>query len=131
MESHSIPFLRETKEILINGISPLKDERVLAHPVQHIQNNWLIDEISRENFALKNTFGSQMVMRLEMEKEILGQFRRLPVLPSSFVGLETMLGTDEDIDFEDYLDDPRNSEITPPSLHNLMEAKLGMHHTKL
>lgn len=44
-----------------------------------------------------------MTMRLEMEREVLSKFKRLPGLPSSFVGLETILGTDEDIDFEDYL----------------------------
>jgi hypothetical protein len=38
-----------------------------------------------------------------MEREILSQFHRLPVLESSYVGLETVLGIDEDIDYEDFL----------------------------
>lgn len=52
---------------------------------------------------MRKIFGSHMVARLEMEKEVLSQFQRLPVLESSYVGLETILGTDEDIEFEDYL----------------------------
>ena len=43
-------------------------------------------------------------MRLKTEKEVLAtQAARLPGLPSSRVGLETVLGTDETIDFEDVL----------------------------
>jgi len=129
--AHSIPFLRETNESLKHGIAPLKNENIVAHPVQHIQKNWIHDELTRENFALKRVFGTQMVMRLEMEREILSQFKRLPGLDSSFVGLETIMGTDEDIDFEDYLDDPRTSEVSPPSMHEVMEARLGMHYVKL
>lgn len=43
-------------------------------------------------------------MRLKTEKEVLStQAARLPGLPSSRVGLETVLGTDETIEFEDVL----------------------------
>ncbi len=56
-----------------------------------------------EQFAVQRIFGTQMVARLEMERQILSNFQRLPALESSFVGLEAVMGTDEDIDFEDYL----------------------------
>ena len=55
-----------------------------------------------------------MIARLEMEKEILGQFQRLPVLESSFVGLETVLGTDEDIEYEDFLSGTCSLLPSPP-----------------
>ncbi len=38
-----------------------------------------------------------------MEQTILAQVHRLPSLPSSFVGLETVLGDDTNIEFGDYL----------------------------
>jgi proteasome maturation protein len=47
--------------------------------------------------------GTHAPMRLEMEQAILSQFQRLPGLKSNFVGLETLLGRDEEIDFGDYL----------------------------
>ena len=49
-------------------------------------------------------------MQMKMEASILSQVRRLPGLPSSHVGLDTLLGRDTTIDFEDYLGDPRVSE---------------------
>ena len=44
-----------------------------------------------------------MPMRLQMEQAILSEFQRLPTLHSDFIGLETMLGIDEEIGFEDFL----------------------------
>ena len=112
-----------------------------------------------DQFATTKIFGTHMVARLTMEREILRQFQRLPVLESSYVGLETMLGMDEDIDYEDFLNgmsvphthssyhpitrispllsscwicfnfstsDPRTSEKMPGSVHDLMEAKMGI-----
>jgi len=126
-----LPFLRDSSVPLKHGLATLQNQSISTHPVQHIQKNWVIDEASRENFAIKRIFGTQMNMRLEMEKEILGKPKRLPGLPSSFVGLETVLGTDEDIDFEDYLSDPRTSETIPPSTHEMMETSLGIQFLKL
>jgi hypothetical protein len=42
-------------------------------------------------------------MRLEMEKQILSSFQRLPVLKSSFAGLDTITKKDLEFGFEDYL----------------------------
>ena len=48
-------------------------------------------------------YGVAAAMRLKTEKEILSKVRRVPGLPSSMIALETVLGTDETIDFEDFL----------------------------
>jgi proteasome maturation protein len=48
-------------------------------------------------------YGIAAAMRLKTEKEIMASCRRAPYLPSSFVGLETVLGTDETIEFEDFM----------------------------
>lgn len=42
-------------------------------------------------------------MSMEMDRSILRQFQRGPGLVSSFAGLDTLLGRDETIGFEDYL----------------------------
>ena len=50
-----------------------------------------------------NVYGSHLPMRVQMEMNIVAQVQRPPGLPSHNVGLETILGRDETIDFEDYL----------------------------
>eukprot|EP00967_Tisochrysis_lutea_P108238 scaffold167562_cov33-Tisochrysis_lutea.AAC.3 len=50
-----------------------------------------------------NVYGTHLPMRLKMETNILSQVSRLPGIRSSHVGLNTILGRDETIDFEDYL----------------------------
>jgi len=49
-------------------------------------------------------YGSHAALRLQMDRAVLSQFKRLPGMRSSFVGLDTMLGRDEEIGFEDYLE---------------------------
>lgn len=51
---------------------------------------------------------------------------RLPGLPSSHIGLESMSGALDDFSFEDYLGLPGDSEVAPPDLHSLMETHLGV-----
>ncbi|KAL4178953.1 hypothetical protein AMTRI_Chr13g84780 [Amborella trichopoda] len=55
-------------------------------------------------------------------------FQRLPgPLPSSMLGLEALTGELDDIGFEDYLNDPRDSEsFRPVDMHNGMEVRLGL-----
>ncbi|KAM9986477.1 hypothetical protein ACTFIY_010899 [Dictyostelium cf. discoideum] len=102
----------------------------LSHPVESIQLDQGKTEIKLKNFAMKNVFGSHMVMNNEIEKQIYSQFKRLPTLQSSMVGLETILGLDEDFDFGDYLCDPATSEAPLPQLHTAMEHRLGMTSSK-
>jgi len=50
-----------------------------------------------------NVYGTHLPMRVRIEMNILSQVQRLPGLPSHHVGLDTIMGRDETIDFEDYL----------------------------
>mmetsp|Transcript_24270 Transcript_24270/g.38985 ORF Transcript_24270/g.38985 Transcript_24270/m.38985 type:complete len:83 (-) Transcript_24270:188-436(-) len=61
---------------------------------------------------LAKIHGVHVPMRLKMDQTILAQQKRFPVpgLKPSFVGLETMLGQDETIEFEDYLNKQEFSE---------------------
>lgn len=78
------------------------------------------------NLAISNVYGSHMVMRMEMEKRILSGIQRLPVLHSEFAGLESVTGADTEITFSDYLNTPQLRETASPSVHVLMEHKLGL-----
>ena len=52
---------------------------------------------------MAQTYGAHLPMQVRMEVDILSQAKRLPGIRSSNVGIETILGRDETIDFEDYL----------------------------
>ncbi|EGG20373.1 proteasome maturation factor UMP1 family protein [Cavenderia fasciculata] len=97
-----------------------------SHPVESIQRNQYSVDTRLKTFAASNVFGQHMVLHNEIEKQIYSQFKRLPTLNSSMIALETVLGLDEDIDFEDYLNDPLMSETPLPTLHSQMETKLGI-----
>ncbi|KFM26017.1 Proteasome maturation protein-like protein [Auxenochlorella protothecoides] len=75
---------------------------------------------------LKNVYGSGLPARIQIERQILERVGRLPGLPSSRIGLDSMSGALDDFSFEDYLGLPGDSEVAPPDLHSLMEAHLGM-----
>ncbi len=45
---------------------------------------------------------------------------------SEFVGLDTVMGRDESIGFEDFLSDPHTNPEIPKPVHAMMEEKLGM-----
>eukprot|EP00003_Mantamonas_plastica_P003231 TRINITY_DN1257_c0_g1_i1.p1 TRINITY_DN1257_c0_g1~~TRINITY_DN1257_c0_g1_i1.p1 ORF type:complete len:120 (-),score=15.03 TRINITY_DN1257_c0_g1_i1:50-409(-) len=48
-------------------------------------------------------YGTHFPQRLKMEQYMVSQVQRLPGFKSEFVGLEILLGKNNDIDFEDYL----------------------------
>lgn len=53
--------------------------------------------------TVEHIYGRGVAMRLRTEKAIMEQYTRLPGLPSSRLGLETVMGTDGDLDFDDVL----------------------------
>ena len=52
---------------------------------------------------VRKTYGSHLAMQLASERAVYGGPRRLPGLRSSTIGLDTMMGDDCRIDFQDYL----------------------------
>mmetsp|Transcript_8467 Transcript_8467/g.26218 ORF Transcript_8467/g.26218 Transcript_8467/m.26218 type:complete len:121 (+) Transcript_8467:334-696(+) len=64
---------------------------------------WLRNQLENKHYVMGNVYGTHLPMRLKMETNILSQVSRLPGIRSSHVGLNTILGRDETIDFEDYL----------------------------
>lgn len=94
------------------------------HPVEALQRE-LAAERSGQMRTTAAIFGAGFDVRQRMDAQILSQFRRPPVLPSSRVGIETLLGVDEDVDFTDYLGDPIETTTTL-SVHESMEARLAL-----
>lgn len=96
-----------------------------SHPVESIQKDWLRNQLESKHHIMGNVYGSHLPMRVRMEMSIVSQVQRLPGLPSHNVGLETLLGRDETIDFEDYLGAPEFSEHEVDT-RAVLERKFGL-----
>jgi hypothetical protein len=59
------------------------------------------EEVKRQREILAATYGLHVPLRMQMESEILSQYRRLPTLQSSMVGLDTLAGRDTQINISD------------------------------
>eukprot|EP00401_Gymnodinium_catenatum_P082578 CAMPEP_0117550350 /NCGR_PEP_ID=MMETSP0784-20121206/48635_1 /TAXON_ID=39447 /ORGANISM="" /LENGTH=138 /DNA_ID=CAMNT_0005347365 /DNA_START=16 /DNA_END=432 /DNA_ORIENTATION=- len=130
----SIPFVgeRPNKQLHGQGMADKGAEDGQArHPVERL----LIDSGRRaeqqEMMALSLVHGQHAPIRLKVEREMLSQFQRLPGLPSSFVGLQTVLDLDETIEFEDVFNLEQNapmSRVLGPNctVHDVMETRLNM-----
>lgn len=97
----------------------------VAHPVEEIQGNWLRDQLETKHYTMGNIYGSYLPMQLRMEVEIVSQAQRHPGIPSSNVGMETLLGRDETLDFEDFMGLPQDSEYGVDT-RGLLEKKHGL-----
>jgi len=86
---------------------------------------WLRNQLESKHHVMGNVYGSHLPMRVRMEMNIVAQVRRPPGLPSHNVGLETILGRDETIDFEDYLGAPEFSEHEIDS-RAVLERTMGL-----
>eukprot|EP00178_Gracilaria_changii_P022064 TRINITY_DN65365_c0_g1_i1.p1 TRINITY_DN65365_c0_g1~~TRINITY_DN65365_c0_g1_i1.p1 ORF type:complete len:132 (+),score=18.71 TRINITY_DN65365_c0_g1_i1:114-509(+) len=101
-----------------------------SHPVEKLEVAYPRVQGAFKEYTVSNTYGSGMFLKLKMEQEILSQPLRLPGLQSSYAGLDTMLGRDEDFGFEDFMNLPEfNADKV--ELHDTMERRLGMGIEKL
>lgn len=81
----------------------MKDELTAKHPVEFIQQNFDVNQDNMRLSMLALTQGQHAVMRINMERNLASRVWRGPGLPSSKLGLETLLGRDDMISFEDVL----------------------------
>ena len=62
------------------------------------------DEFKSKINELEVLYGRHASIRRQMELNILSKVQRLPTLQSGFLGLDTILGTDENILPRDFMD---------------------------
>jgi len=105
--------------------TPLANETIQGHPLEKALRE--DKEFERRLDLVRQMYGSAAAMRLKTERMAMEQIQRLPGLPSSFVALDTVLGDDSTIAFEDVLNDPFEAPVEPHhKLHDEMEFKLGL-----
>ncbi len=73
---------------------------------------------------MSKVYGSAVPMTLMLESKILSQFQRGGGLVSSHIGLENLLGMEDEIDFNDWLNRPEAKE-KPVQPFEEMERRLG------
>ncbi len=66
----------------------------------------------------ESIYGSAFAMSLSMDRALLAQFQRGPGLESSFSGLDTFLGRDDKIGFEDFMGLPEHRPDIPKCVSN-------------
>uniref|UniRef100_A0A0G4I9P7 Proteasome maturation factor UMP1 n=1 Tax=Chromera velia CCMP2878 TaxID=1169474 RepID=A0A0G4I9P7_9ALVE len=114
-------------EALREGFPPRDLGAGEKHPVEKVQLDRLRNE---EDFKLKMlsaVYGTHAPIRHKMECGMLAQCGRLPGLPSSLVGLQTRLGLDEKIDFEDVLGVEKPEDPTRGrTYHEVLEKHFGV-----
>jgi len=115
----------QQKEVLTAGLAAARHTpQTVAHPVEGMLRELAAERMGPSKIGAL-ALGQGFDVRQRMELQILSQFRRPSVLPSSRVALDTLLDLDEDIDFCDYLGEPIES-LAPPDIHRAMEAQLNL-----
>jgi proteasome maturation protein len=112
-------------DALSGGLRSVRHEVAAAHPAETVQKHWQGTQDQLQAALQSLAFGSHMPMRHAMERAIVGQHARMPVLPSSRVGLDILAGRDETLEVEDYLADPELAAVRLDP-HSAMEHKLHM-----
>eukprot|EP00798_Chlamydomonas_sp_ICE-L_P025670 gene25670-11336_t len=126
-----LPFEAKPHDALREGLASLKEDVSVRHPVEEIQMHYKSQNAATSFQMLKGVYGVAMPAKLEIERQILGKFGRLPGIPSSNLALESMTGELDDFAFESYLGLPEFSEMPQPDAHSQMEQKLGMSTAKV
>ncbi|KAJ3019924.1 hypothetical protein HKX48_001568 [Thoreauomyces humboldtii] len=112
-------------DTLRQGLKSIRGEVVARHPVDEIDSQWKQTQEQLKMTMQRQTFGLHAPLRLQMEKVLINQVRRIPVLPTRNLGLEILEGRDTTIDYEDFLGDPSMpTDMMDP--HAAMERALGL-----
>ena len=102
-ESPSIPVLRTQIDTLRGETTSLKQAALAPHPVEQVQAEHLRNEWESKMFLLERVYGAHAAWEKRMDRAALATTRRLPGVASSHVGIDHLLGRDDKIFFEDYL----------------------------
>jgi hypothetical protein len=130
--STSIPLLGNPVDMMQAGPNGhnFASSATQKHPVEDLQQrSTMFDDLD----DVRRIYGSGLAMRLATERQMASKVGgRLPGMESSSVDssniiLETLMGTDIKLDFQDVLSRPEHLPMaTVTSPHQAMEKKLGL-----
>ncbi|XP_031279345.1 cyclin-B1-2-like [Pistacia vera] len=110
------------------GLHGVKSDVVGSHPLEISYQSARKTQEDMKRKMLANTYGTAFPLKMDLDRQILSRFQRPPgAVPSSMLGLEALTGSLDDFGFEDYLNDPRESEtFRPLDMHHGMEVRFGL-----
>ncbi|KAF4317673.1 hypothetical protein BBO99_00001049 [Phytophthora kernoviae] len=126
MNTGSLPLVRAPPDALRHGFYSASEDVRPLHEVQRLQTTQRQTNWELKMATVEQVYGKAAAMRLRTEKSVMEQFTRLPGLPSSHVGLDTLTGADEQIEFADFLNDPNEHPENTFRVHEAMEVKLSI-----
>ncbi|TMW68648.1 hypothetical protein Poli38472_006116 [Pythium oligandrum] len=126
MNSNNLPLVRAPPDALRHGFYSASEDVRPVHPVQQLQTMHRRNQFELKMATVEQVYGKAAAMRLRTEKAVMEQFGRLPGLPSSRIGLDTVTGADEELNFSDFLNDPNEHPEHNFRVHEAMEVKLSI-----
>ncbi|KAG0740409.1 hypothetical protein G6F57_004555 [Rhizopus arrhizus] len=107
------------------GTRSIKNEVLPKHPLESRLNQWEETQWELKLNLARQAYGMHAPVKLMMERSIVEKRQRTPIMPTSNLHLDILMGRDETIDYEDFLNDPSLSTDSM-DLHTSMEHKLKL-----
>ncbi|TYZ65437.1 hypothetical protein PybrP1_011716 [[Pythium] brassicae (nom. inval.)] len=126
MDLTSLPLVRAPPDALRHGFFSASEDARPVHEVQRLQTIHRTTNWELKMATVEQVYGKAAAMRLRTEKAVMEQFGRMPGLPSSHAGLDTITGADQEIEFADFLNEPNQHPEHTFRVHEAMEVKMGI-----
>ena len=117
--STGLPIYSGSVDHIRYGFRSLEHNGTAAHPVDALQKSLKEAEWAGKLDMVRRVYGSHLAMRLATEKAMFSRPHRLPGLQSSKIGLDTVMGTDLNIEFSDYLNGMFDLHFSCVILHDV------------
>ena len=122
-----LPITSGPHDVLRAGFRSLEHETRAPHPVAGLQRSLRDAEWEGRLDMVRRIYGSHLAMRLATEKLACSRLQRQPGLEASNVNLDTVLGTQTKIGFEDFLNPPTMRPVAPVAdLYTASENHAGI-----
>ncbi|KAF9917782.1 hypothetical protein BX616_011316 [Lobosporangium transversale] len=108
------------------GMRQIASEVTAKHPLENRLAEWENTQEDLKMSLARNMYGMHAPIKMAMERQLVIKARGPSMLPQrSNLGLDILMGKDETIDFEDFLNVPEMStEMVDP--HTIMEHQIGL-----
>lgn len=99
----SLPLLRVPADVLRGDERSMRLEARAPHAIETVQAAGAAQALDADLFRLRTVYGAAAAWERRMDLAAARATARLPGLPSSHCAVDTLLGRDDKIGFEDYL----------------------------
>ncbi|GAB6033261.1 hypothetical protein CHUAL_012862 [Chamberlinius hualienensis] len=109
---------------MIHGLNLIRNQTIQAHPLEISEKKFDLSRRQMDFSVLQKVQGIHAPLRLTMERQAAAKIQRLPFMSSSHLMIDTLMGKDDEIGFEDLFTFESEKMVTP---HVVMENPLNHH----